>query len=64
VPSYGKGLNKLTALTTVSTDDGPKEHLSIHSLVDRAGGASMQRSLSEGNGFSPLVARMLADLCV
>ena len=54
MPSYGKGLNKLTALTTVSTDDGPKEHLSIHSLVDRAGGASMQRSLSEGNGLSHL----------
>lgn len=52
VPSYGKGLNKLTALTTVNADDGPKEHLSIHSLVDRAG-TSMQRSLSEGTGFSP-----------
>ena len=59
VPSYGKGLNKLTALTTVNTDDGPREHLSIHSIVDRAGGASMQRSLSEGNGVYPRTTRML-----
>jgi hypothetical protein len=53
VPSYGKGLNKLTALTTVNTEDAPKEHLSIHSIVDRAGGASMQRSMSEGSGLVP-----------
>ena len=48
VPSHGKGLNKLTALTTVNTDGAPNAHLSIHSTVDRAGGASMQRSYSEG----------------
>src|SRR5579859_1644687 len=35
VPSYGKGLNKLTALTTAHPDDTPKEHLSVHSIVDR-----------------------------
>jgi hypothetical protein len=52
VPSYGKGLNKLTALTTVHTDEAPKGHLSVHSLVDRAqGGTSMQRSLSEGSSI-------------
>lgn len=52
VPSYGKGLNKLTALTTVHTDEAPKEHLSVHSIVDRGqGGTSMQRSLSEGNSI-------------
>lgn len=53
VPSYGKGLNKLTALTTVNTDDAaPKEFLSVHSIVDRAaGGTGMQRSHSEGSGM-------------
>ena len=52
VPSYGKGLNKLTALTTAHPDDAPKEHLSVHSIVDKAhGGTSLQRSLSEGNGM-------------
>ena len=52
VPSYGKGLNKLTALTAAHPDDASKEHFSIHALVDRAqGAASMQRSLSEGNGM-------------
>src|SRR5438105_5202474 len=53
VPSYGKGLNKLTALTTVQhTDEAPKEHLSVHAIVDRGqGGTSMQRSLSEGNSI-------------
>jgi len=55
VPSYGKGLNKLTALTAVNPDDGPREHLSIHSIIDRApGGTSMQRSMSEGNSMSTL----------
>lgn len=53
VPSYGKGLNKLTALTSVNACDGPKEHVSIHSMVaPGAGGTSMQRSLSEGAGTS------------
>jgi hypothetical protein len=55
VPSYGKGLNKLTALTTVTTDEPvpvQKEFLTIDSLVARAaGGTSLQRSLSEGNGM-------------
>ena len=52
VPSYGKGLNKLTALTTVHTDEAPKGHLSVHSIVDRAqGGSSMHRSLSEGSSI-------------
>jgi hypothetical protein len=51
VPSYGKGLNKLTALTTVHTEDRPKEYLSVHSVRDRAGGTGMQRSFSEGSGI-------------
>lgn len=51
VPSYGKGLNKLTALTSVTTTDEPhKDHLTVEDLVARAGGMSMQRSLSEGSG--------------
>lgn len=54
VPSYGKGLNKLTSLSAVNSDDAPKEHLSIHSIVARAGGTSMQRSHSEGSGMFPL----------
>jgi len=55
VPSYGKGLNKLTALTAVNPDEAPKEHLSIHSIIDRVpGGTSMQRSMSEGNSKSIL----------
>jgi hypothetical protein len=53
VPSYGKGLNKLTALTVLTTEEEPKEHISIHSIVSRAGGGqSMQRSLSEGSSTS------------
>jgi hypothetical protein len=48
VPSYGKGLNKLTALTSVHPDDGPKDHVSVHSMVGSTGGTSMLRSLSEG----------------
>jgi hypothetical protein len=56
VPSYGKGLNKLTALTNVSTDEpavpAQKEFLTIDSLVARAAaGTSLQRSLSEGNSI-------------
>jgi hypothetical protein len=56
VPSYGKGLNKLTALTSVHTNDGPKEHVSVHSMVGSGltGGTSMQRSLSEGAGIKGL----------
>jgi hypothetical protein len=54
VPSYGKGLNKLTALTTVTTDE-PKEHVSGRPL-NGDGGVSMQRSLSEGNSTSHLVS--------
>ena len=51
MPSYGKGLNKLTALTSVTTADEPhKDHLTVEDLVARAGGMSMQRSLSEGSG--------------
>jgi hypothetical protein len=54
VPSYGKGLNKLTALSIVNKDDAPEEHLSIHSIVDRPGdgGSSMRRSHSEGSGMT------------
>lgn len=48
-PSYGKGLNKLTALTAVHNEDGPKERLSHQNLVERAANASMKRSYSEGS---------------
>jgi hypothetical protein len=59
VPSYGKGLNKLTTLSTVNTGDAPKEHLSIHSIVGRGGGPSIQRSYSEGSGmFLSIVSEM------
>jgi len=52
VPSYGKGLNKLTALATANTSGAPKEYLSIHSIADRAGGATLQRCYSEGSSTS------------
>lgn len=55
VPSYGKGLNKIAALTTVNTEDVPKERVSIHSIVDRTGGPSMQRSHSEGSSMCLIV---------
>jgi hypothetical protein len=54
VPSYGKGLNKLTPLTSVTVNDQPKEHASMHSTITTPGagdGTDMQRSLSEGAGI-------------
>ena len=54
IPSYGKGLNKLTALTAINPGDAPREHFSTHSLANRAGGvASLRRSHSEGSGIFP-----------
>jgi hypothetical protein len=63
VPSYGKGLNKLTALTTVNTGHAPKEHLSIHSIVDRPGRPTMQRSHSEGSSLFPNCLRLTCSSC-
>lgn len=63
VPSYGKGLNKLTALITVNRDGTPKEYLSIHSIVDKVEGASMQRSYSEGSSLFPNCWRLTCRSC-
>ena len=52
VPSYGKQLNKLTALTTDNAVSAPKEHLTVHSTVRKAGSTGMRRSYSEGSGTS------------
>ena len=71
VPSYGKGLNKLTAMTTVVHDEphpqqpGEKQFLTIDSLVARAaaaGGTSMQRSLSEGSSMLPSLLYLIVSV--
>lgn len=54
VPSYGKQLNKLTTLTADNAVSAPKEHLTVHSTVRKAGGTNMHRSYSEGSGTSNL----------
>jgi hypothetical protein len=50
-PSFGKGLNKLTALTATKPQHASRDHThSIHSTAQRPGGPEMQRSLSETGG--------------
>ena len=63
VPSYGKGLNKLAAFTTLNAGGGAKENVSIRSMVaSGAGGTRIQRSLSEGAGI-PKRPHHVSDFC-